>query len=458
MTQFTKFTYILSSVFLLIFAYLPTANSSIYSTFPLSFADSNSIRSVFPNENCLLIENYILYDLFSLTDKIRYLNSSDSGYNISYQFCKNIKSSSSVIAEKNGTITKLAGSVYGSENNKNKISINENNKTVTLHLSYGDICQSNNNSKYTFDIELTCDQNIDYEFININDKNELNLNDCTYLLKAKSKYACGDSEKYNVSQDIANARIIIGIFLFIFGNLTGIFGYKELKIAFIILCLLAGMFLFMVIYFLFAINNNIVFYVLVILGLVLGGVVSYFLTRKKKYIKIHMAIMGVALGFLIGIFISEVLISIIETEYQKAIYYTILIIATIAGGVLGLFFSREICILSTSTIGGYSLMKAISCFLVGKVDYFDENEIFDYARTANFEQIQNTIKGLFYIYPAMWIVFTIIYIFIQHKINPKIDDCDDYRELEGKFEKNIYGDDRNNTGSIDEGADTKILP
>ena len=464
MKQYTKFYIYISSSLLLLFSFfLPTTNSLIYNNFPLSFTESTSDRSQFPNENCLLVEDYTLYDLFSLTDKLYNLNSTDPNYQISYQFCKDIKSySSSVIAKKSdNTIIKLAGSTSGSENNKNKITINETTETVTLHLSYGDKCKFNETLKYIFDIELTCNENIEYEFISINDQKEINLNNCEFLLKANSKYACGNKDKYKITKFMNNAKIYLSIVFIILGNLTGIFGYKYLKVAFFISSILVFAIIFILIYALIGVGNFIIFYIVLGAGLLTGAIIGFLLIRnnKKKYIKIYMSIMGMAMGFLIGVFISQILISFLESQYQKFIYIGLAIIFTIIGGVLGLFFSRKICILSTSTIGGYIFMKGISFLLKGKIDYINEQVIFDYARTGNFEQIENTVKGLFYIYPAMWIVFTIIYIIIQHFINHKRDDCDDYRELESKFEKNTISDDRLNSGSIDEGAETNnILP
>ena len=79
-------------------------------------------------------------------------------------------------------------------------------------------------------------------------------------------------------------------------------------------------------------------------------------------------------------------------------------------------------------------MRGISLFLQETdVKYIDENKIFDYARTENFEQIKEMISGYFFLYPVLFVLFTAVYLFVQHKINPKSDDVDDYKELESKF-------------------------
>ena len=72
------------------------------------------------------------------------------------------------------------------------------------------------------------------------------------------------------------------------------------------------------------------------------------------------------------------------------------------------------------------------------IKYVDESKVFDYARTENFEQIKEMISGYFFLFPVIFILFTVVYIVVQHKINPK-NEGDDYRELGRLFNKEVKG-------------------
>ena len=399
-----------------------------------SSTEINDERSQGANQNCLLIKNNILYDLFDLSNKTRNIELPEG--TIIYQFCKNIENFNSPIIynkTETNTVIKLSGSVFGETNNKNKIVVNEIEKTVTLLLSRGDKCKHNETEFYKFNIILTCDNSFVFEFENINE----NKNECNFILRAKTKFACGNSDAYFIPEiSETKYRILIGIIVCLFGIILGVLSYKFLDYAIYLVCMAAFPFLFKYFLDLFTSNKNqIIFYIVIGTGIIIGAVVAFLLTMKKKFIKIYMCIIGGVLGFLIARLLYDVVIFLIETEYQKIIYYSILSVCILVGIISGIFFARLTCIVGTSTLGGYVLMRGISLFLKGIVDYIDENKIFYYAKTGNYEQIEEEIKPLFYIYPAMWVIFIISFTTIQHKINPKQDDCDDYKDLESKFEK-----------------------
>ena len=189
--------------------------------------------------------------------------------------------------------------------------------------------------------------------------------------------------------------------------------------------------------YLFNLSNEVLYYVLIGVGAILGFLVAFFLTKNKKlFLSIFMSILGGAFGYLIGTFLYEIIFLHIETGSQKIMNIIILACCMILGIVLGIFAPRKICIISTSTIGGYCFMRGIALFLDGTdIKYIDESKVFDYARTENYEQIKDMISSYFFLFPAIFVLFTVIYIAIQHKINPKDPEEDEYKELERKFNK-----------------------
>ena len=72
-------------------------------------------------------------------------------------------------------------------------------------------------------------------------------------------------------------------------------------------------------------------------------------------------------------------------------------------------------------------------FLAGKVDFLDEQKLYDLAHYGNYDKIAEMIWGIFLIYPAMWFVFSVITIIIQIKINPNWKDVDNYKDLDKEF-------------------------
>ena len=396
----------------------------------VSFAEDQEVdHTSGPNENCILIFNETLYDFTELSNKIRIVENDNT--KILFQFCNNIpgNKSSVIFFDEDNEIIKLSGDINGEENNKNKVTYDTTKKAVIFHLAKGEQCLRNDSLNYDFKIKLFCNSTIEFEFTILNNYDPRST--CNFELEAYSKYACGDSEAYSKSKILNDYHISFGIFFCIIGPIIGILGYKYLKIGIILVCDVSfPIALRYLIYDLFNINNKTVLYIIVVLGLLIGEGITYFLTRRKKNEKIYICILGGIFGYLIAKFIYDVLITLIEMVYQKLIYYILLTTLTIIGVIVGIYLHKLMCIIVTSTMGGYIFMRGISLFLIKVIEYFDEKKVFDYARTRNYEKISEMIGPKFYIYPAMWVVFTLIFIIVQSKIN-RIN----YKDLWKLFDK-----------------------
>ncbi len=398
------------------------------------------------NENCFEIIGNDLYDLTSLSDKERSISIS-TNENIVYHLCKNVEGyQGSVIYKKGDKTLRLAGDVNGEENNNNKVvveSINSNNtilNTVKLVLAQGEKCEYDPNKKYEVTVELTCDNDNEYTFKGINSKDPSQT--CNFELKANSKYACGVKDKYYAG--LFMNGIMSGIILLLGGLVLAIFGYKFLRFTIFLVCICGSGFLAFLLFLpVFESSNKILFYVLVSLFIILGFIIAFLLTRKFKYLSIYMSIIGGVCGALVGWILYLAFISLINTSYQKVLFYVIIILFCGLGVVCGIFFVRNTCVAGTSAIGAYGIMRGLSLFLESKIKYVDERQIFDCAKTGNYAKIGEIIHAEFYIYPALFIVFTVICSIIQFRINPKIDEVDDYKDLEDQFERSHLSIDKN---------------
>jgi len=382
------------------------------------------------NEMCTNIEGYSLFDLHGLESQDIKTNN-----NIRINFCKDIDNignkKSQIIYEGNDNTTiRLAGSIHGEENSKNKIqaqdSDDETKRIVKMYLSAGDICKDD--IKYKVEIELVCSPSIPLEL----DDFKFTLGEtCDIKIHGHSSEACGIHNKYWT--DLEGLRVTNGIVLLVGGTFLAIFGYYWLNIGIFLVCISGGLASGFLLIILFGFEKIGIVIVIIIIFLILGILLAIFFTKKKDNRKYYMLLVGGLCGFAIATVLNNSFITLINTSYQKLIRFIIMAILVAVGIILGWKLPKEICIMGTSIIGSYGMMRGLSMFLYKQVEFLNELKIFDLTKTGNFEKIMELMSGWFYIYPIMLIIFIAVTITIQIKINPKKNDIDDYKLLEPAF-------------------------
>ena len=378
------------------------------------------------NEMCTDIEEYSLFDLHGLPVGVKTDN------NIIINFCADIDNKKSqMIYEYNNSTIRLAGSIHGEENSKNKIqaqdSEDETKRIVTMYLAEGDICQGD--QKYKAEIVLLCDKSTPLKLKPFDF--ELGKT-CDIKIEGSSSEACGIYNRYWF--DMEGLRIISGIVLLVGGIFLSIFGYNWLYIAIYLVCISGGIASGFYIILLFGIEKIWLVIVIYVILLIIGILLAVFFTKKKENKKYYMLLIGGLSGFAIGVIFNNSFITLISTSNQKLIRIIIIAILVTIGIILGCYLLKGICILGTSFIGSYGMMRGISMFLYKQVEFLNELKIVDLAKTGNFEKIMELMSGWFYIYPSMLIIFTVVTIIIQIKINPKYNDIDDYKDLDSAFD------------------------
>ena len=379
------------------------------------------------NEICMEIDGNNLYDLKDLEEKTYNITE-----NIFLRFCKNIdgEDSSCIYKAENKKI-KLAGDIKGQEGNNNKFEI-ENNDKVKLYLSAGEK-NANINKNYLVNVEIECNATIN-DFI-LKEKPTFDINN-DYILNIKgiSKHACVIKDKYGKDIGLVG-RIIVGIVLLGVGVYVGIFGYRGRKIGIFLVCISGLVFGSLIILNLFDVTNLIIkIIVMVVFGLV-GVGLSIFFVYKQKFLKFYMILVGGITGYILSITINDLFISLIDTEHQKIIRIVIIVVFIVIGVICGIFLTKGTFIVGTSIIGSYCLMRALSFFLYDVVPFVDELKIYDLAKHGNYEKISEMVVGLFLIYPSLLLVFIVVTIIVQIKLNPKWRDVEDYKLLEKNFDK-----------------------
>lgn len=379
------------------------------------------------NEICMEIDGNNLYDLKDLEEKTYNITE-----NIFLRFCKNIdgEDSSCIYKAENKKI-KLAGDIKGQEGNNNKFEI-ENNDKVKLYLSAGEK-NANINKNYLVNVEIECNETIN-DFI-LKEKPTFDINNDNILnIKGISKHACVIKDKYGKDIGLVG-RIIVGIVLLGVGVYVGIFGYRGRKIGIFLVCISGLVFGSLIILNLFDVTNLVIkIIVMVVFGLV-GVGLSIFFVYKQKFLKFYMILVGGITGYILSITINDLFISLIDTEHQKIIRIVIIVVFIVIGVICGIFLTKGTFIVGTSIIGSYCLMRALSFFLYDVVPFVDELKIYDLAKHGNYEKISEMVVGLFLIYPSLLLVFIVVTIIVQIKLNPKWRDVEDYKLLEKNFDK-----------------------
>ena len=376
------------------------------------------------NENCMEIIGSFLYDLTELADLKK--EEIDLGEGIEFKFCKNIgdKASSCVY----NTETRLSGDINGEDNNKNKIEVE--GKNVHLYLAAGDKCKSEPKKKYKIDVTLTCsDEKFKIYETNFNPETQCDLN-----FKAYTTHACGE-DKYG--EDSLEVRIMFGIVFIILGFLIGILGYKEIRIGLFIVCIVgAGTLGILIIGSFETFTLKVVHIVIESIFIICGIVIYVFFIKKDKkiYSRVYMLIIGGLCGYPIGLLIYNLLFAFIDTSYQQLIRTIIIVACIVIGVFLGIFFPKYTCIIGSSIIGAYLIMRGISSFLHEYVEFIEEFKLYDLAHSGNYEKISEMILGYFLIYPAILVIFIIIFIIVQIKLNPNWKESS-YKDLNDMIKK-----------------------
>lgn len=387
-------------------------------------------RSKKPNQICMEIIGYTLFDFFNLSTKNVSGTSDDDGI-IELKFCENINDyKSTCILKKDGKVIKLAGDVSGEDKNYNRIIIDNYDKkkerVANIYLAAGDKCKS---EKYKVKMQLKCDENEEFK---LDEEIKLIESNCNLDIKAKSKYACGIDDKYNL---LPVNNILAGVIVLIIGIIIGILSYNQVNLAIILVFFASFLFIFLIIIVLFDIQSYAIQITLLVLSLIISLVLSIlFIKKKKTLFKYYMFLICGLCGYALGELICNQFLSLIDTTHQKLIRYLVIAGFIVIGIVLGMCFPKYIYIIGTSIIGSYLTMRGLSFLLYSKVPYIEENKLYDLAHSGNFDMITDMALGLFLIYPILLIILIVIYIIAQIKINPNWKEMS-YKDLNETVEQ-----------------------
>ena len=390
------------------------------------------------NIKCLFVTKYNVYTLQPLTKDTEYKREVEVGGNIlgilHFNICKDLPNEKSTMIFEPGVTTtslltaennetnkiKLAGSIDGGENgSKNEwkeIDEDGGTKGVKIRLSEGDVC--NGNTHHVTYLRIICDDKAkDDLFTNDLNFSRFNERDCVHYIESRSIYGCALNDWYLLRRLVNQYNYIFSTLLILVGLFLLLFGKKfqtltVIVVGGVIVCYVVSVIILSFIPGLIKTEGHLC--ILFAVGFILGGVLGYCIKEK---IKILSVLMGAFAGYSVGEFIYQFVAGFI-TSNPTALYWAVIAICTIAGGLIGYWLFNTAVIFGTSIIGGYVAMRGVS-FIFG--NYMDEAEFVDLAKSGEIEQLKDIKNGWVYAYLGLWLVLSIVGIYYQCSKHRKDD-------------------------------------
>jgi hypothetical protein len=107
------------------------------------------------------------------------------------------------------------------------------------------------------------------------------------------------------------------------------------------------------------------------------------------------------------------------------IYWSTIIISIIVCIIGAYFLVEHVIIFATSLIGSYAIIRGISLYAGG---FPDESYVIDLIRNEEYDQLQNVLKPIVYVYLVGWLVLFVLGLFVQNKLKQEQDDKAEFNE------------------------------
>lgn len=377
---------------------------------------------------CMLNYKGKLFDLNPLKSDKDYRIQSALG-NLTFNICQNQKLACNNKPELSMASYTTNNSVYdcryvaGSNTVSNNYILNYNPKnnvyTIRMKLPEGDVCKTDITKRYTTDLEITCDayqkekdekEKNENMYVPILENSQFNINSCENTIYIKSVYACPKYSVYSLFNNIISNRVLLGSILFCFGIFFCFVGENFIKITQVIAGTIfaTGFIINMAFNSMIVEYNSIEFYTILIVAIGLGLIFGFYMTKVTW---LPGLIFGTLLGFISGFLLFSFLITIFSA-YPTFIFWSSILICVFIGCFVGYKKEEETAIISTTIIGAYSIVRAISIW-VG--NFPNEKQIYYLATNQEWTHLKSLISGIIYLYIFMLIIFSILGMIVQFK-------------------------------------------
>jgi hypothetical protein len=224
----------------------------------------------------------------------------------------------------------------------------------------------------------------DTEFEILN-KEKFNVNSCDNTIVIKSKHACPLVNYYIIAAYLDKYKIYSGIVIIVIGLFLVFLGNKFIKVTILLVGVIATItFVFMIYFTIFKNIGETHVWILLGVGGAVGLVLGFCLC---KCVKVFIMILGGYLGYLVSIFIYDLLLNNIHASPQ-VIYWITTLSCIIVFALLALWLSKVAVVITTSITGGYMVIRGASLYIGG---FPSESMVVDLINNEEWDGLQNVI-------------------------------------------------------------------
>ena len=135
---------------------------------------------------------------------------------------------------------------------------------------------------------------------------------------------------------------------------------------------------------LFNISQVYVIWIFLAIGVVIGIILAYFIMNSTKLV---IAIIGGYSGYILGIFLYQIVFIYIDSN-SKVVYWVTIVVCLTICALLAIFITKHMLIIATCLIGGYAIIRGASLY----IGHFpDEKIIMNLLANKEWEQLKGVI-------------------------------------------------------------------
>lgn len=275
-------------------------------------------------------------------------------------------------------------------------------KGVQLLMTEGDLYETDDKlKKYETMFELFCDDAASgFALKNVT------LNENELLVSGLSKNGCPMLQISAIYNFIVNNKYILALVMLLIGSIECFFGLAMLGPSLFTIGFVTGFGFLLLLFGEFIIKPNTSSYLiwtLIFICIVVGTCLGYLATSLPK---IGFFALGIWLGVVIAFLINNLFLYNIETNPPDLLLYLLMLVLGASGAFLSKWKWKFVCIVSTSLLGAYMVIRAFSIF----IGYYpDELTI---AKKIRYKEMDG-VGWEFYIYFSFIVVLAGFGIYVQ---------------------------------------------
>ncbi len=285
---------------------------------------------------------------------------------------------------------------------------NEVSKGVELLMKEGDYFEEINKLKrYETIFNIYCDDSVKGFIVD-----EVKLSENDLMISGKSKNGCPMLQISAIYNFIVNNKYILSCVMIVLGAIECFFGLAMLGPSLFSIGFITGFGFLLILFGEFIIKpntNSYLIWTLIFICVVIGICLGYLATSLPK---IGFFALGTWLGVVVAFVVNNLFLYKIETNPPDLLLYLLMLVLGATGAFLSKWKWKFVCILSTSFLGAYLIIRAMSIF----IGYYpDELTI---AKKIRYKEMDG-VGWEFYLYFSFIVILAGFGVYFQYKNKKK---------------------------------------